>query len=171
MSYRPLAAAAAAILALQGCAPKVPPLVQATEDFNEGIAKTCTFSPVQPNPGGSVSATITMTNDGWCAYRAAEKPGQPFLLGLVRQRPSSGELLIRKLGGETRVEYTANPGFTGNDTFSVALRPQSGADAMVQITATVTGGAGVAAATPPAAPEPATPARRTTRTTRRSNSR
>ncbi len=70
---------------------------------------------------------------------------------------SNGELLIRKLGGETRVEYSANPGFTGTDNFTVALRPQAQgtADATVQIAATVTQGAGVAAAPAPAEQKPA----------------
>lgn len=166
MSYRLIAAAAAAVIALQGCAPKPPAAPVATEDLNEGIAKTCTFSAAQPTPGGTVDATITMSNDGWCAYRATEKEGQPYLLGLVRQRPSDGELLVRKLGGETRVEYNPNPGFAGTDKFSVALRPQSGgADATVQITATVTPGAGVATAAPP--PEEKKPATTRSRSTSR----
>lgn len=164
MSYRLIAVAAAAVIALQGCAPKPPPPV-ATEDLNEGIAKTCTFSSAQPTPGGTVDSTITMTNDGWCAYRATEKDGQPYLLGLVRQRPADGELLVRKLGSETRIEYNPNPGFTGTDKFTVALRPQSGAaDATVQVTATVTPGAVVvpAAAAPP--PEEKKPAATSSRT-------
>lgn len=166
MSYRLIVVAAAAVIALQGCAQKPPPAPVATEDLNEGIAKTCTFSPAQPTPGGKVEATITMSNDGWCAYRATEKGGQPFLLGLVQQRPSDGELLVRKLGGETRVEYNPNPGFTGTDKFTVALRPQAGgADATVQITATVTPGAGVAAAAPP--PEEKKPAATRARTSSR----
>ena len=174
MYYRLIAVAAAAALALQGCAEKPAPPPGPTEDLNEGIAKTCTFSPAQPTPGGSVTATISMTNDGWCAYRVTERQGQPFLLGLVRQRPSNGELLIRKLGGETRVEYNPNPDFTGTDSFTVALRPQTqgAADATVQITATVTQGAGVAAAPPPAEEsKPTTTRSRSSRSnTRRSTS-
>ena len=48
------------------------------DDLTDGVAKTCSYTPVQPTSGGSVQATITMTNDGWCAFRASEKPGQPL---------------------------------------------------------------------------------------------
>ena len=162
MSYR-LILAAVAVLALQACAPRPTPQTVEVDPLNEGIAKTCTYSPVQPTPGASVEANITMTNDGWCAFRASEKLGSAYLLGLVKQRPQHGELQIRKWNGESRVEYTANPGYTGSDRFTVALRPQGGgADATIVLTATVTRGEGVAAAP---APEPEQPT--TTRRTRR----
>lgn len=163
MSYRLLAAVAVAVLGLQGCAktPPAPPV--AVDNLNDGIAKTCTFTPVQPNPGATVESTITMTNDGWCAFRASEKAGQAYELGLVKQRPEHGELLIRKWNGETRAEYNPAPSFVGADRFTVALRPTGGtADAVVQVAVTVTRGEGVAAVAAPE-PESATPAATTTR--------
>jgi hypothetical protein len=150
LSYR-LIAAAAAVLALQGCASKPPPPPAPTEDFNVGIAKTCTFTPVQPAAGSNVSSSITMTNDGWCAVRTTEADRQPFLLGLVGVRPTHGTMLIQKLGGETRLEYTPNPGYTGTDSFTASLRPKAGgADAAVQVAVTVTQGAGAPVAAPAA---------------------
>ena len=172
MSYR-LIAAAAAVVALQGCASKPAPPPVPTEDLNIGISKTCTFTPVQPAAGSSVNSSLTMTNDGWCAVRTTEADGQPFQLGLVRQRPAHGTMLVQKLGGETRLEYTPNPGFTGTDSFTASLRPKAGgADAAVQVAVTVTQGTGVPAAAPAAAPEskPATSSS-TRRPARRSSTR
>jgi hypothetical protein len=150
LSYRSLAAAAVAVLALQACAPKSLPTVTVADDLNEGLAKSCSYSPVQPKPGASVEATITMTNDGWCAYRASEQPGEAYLLGLVTQRPENGELQIRQWAGQSRVEYYPRTGFVGTDKFAVALRPQTGGpDATVQLTAVVSRGAGMPAPLPP----------------------
>ena len=166
MSHRLFAAAAVAVLVLQGCAQKPPLPAVSSDDMNEGIAKSCTFAPAQPVPGKTVESTITMSNDGWCAFRASESSGKAFELGLVKQRPQHGDLLIRKWNGETRVEYNPLPSFVGTDKFLVALRPAAGgADASVSVAVTVTRGAGVAAVAAPAAEE-ATPV--STKTTRRS---
>lgn len=165
LSYRPIATAALAVLGLAGCAtPPAPPAP--TEDVNVGIARSCTFTPVTPVPGGAANSTITMTNDGWCAVRVTERDGQPFLLGLVRQRPEHGRVLIEKLGGQSRLEYTADPGYVGQDRFSAALRSRNGAtpDAAVEVAVTVNAGQAVA---PVAAPTPQQPERPTRRTTRR----
>jgi hypothetical protein len=172
LSYR-LIAAAAAVVALQGCASKPAPPPVPTEDLNIGISKTCTFTPVQPAAGSSVNSSLTMTNDGWCAVRTTEADGQPFQLGLVRQRPAHGTMLVQKLGGETRLEYTPNPGYTGTDSFTAALRPKSGAaDATVRVAVMVTQGVGAPAAAAPAAQEhkPAASTSSTRRSTRRSSS-
>ncbi len=156
LSNRLFAVAALAVLALQGCAQPTPQPTVVIDAFDEGIAKTCTFTPVQPKPGATVDSTITMTNDGWCAYRASVKSGQAFELGLVKQRPMHGELLIRKWNGETRVEYTPAASYVGPDTFSAALRSTEGADAIVKVAVTVTRGEGVpVVAAPAASNEPA----------------
>ncbi|MBV8915222.1 MAG: hypothetical protein JOZ05_19560 [Acetobacteraceae bacterium] len=169
MSYRLLAIAAAAIV-LEGCAGKPPPPPAPAEDLNVGIAKSCTFSQVQPAPGGSVNATINMTNDGWCALRVTEADGQPFALGLIRQRPEHGTMLIQKLGGQTRLEYTPAASYIGSDAFTAALRPRAGgADAMVQVAVTVTRGEGVPAAAAPA--EETKPSSTTSRSSSSSRSR
>ena len=173
MSHRLIALAAAAF-ALQACAPTARPPAGPTEDLNAGIAKSCEASAVDLSAAASATATITLSNDGWCAVRAVEKDGKPFLLGLVKQRPEHGHVLIQKIGGQTRLEYTANPRYSGADRFSVALRSRTSgaADATVQVAVTVTPGSGVAVApepapapapsrTPPARPR--TPARPATR--------
>lgn len=159
MSYRLIALAAAAIT-LQGCATKAP--VVAGEDFNDGIAKTCNATAL--GLPATASATITMTNDGWCAVRTKESDGKPYALGLLQTRPEHGRVLVQQLGGETRLEYTADAGYTGEDKFSVALRSRntSTPDAAVQVVVMVTRGEGVPAVAAPAAPA-AAPARTTTR--------
>ena len=166
LSYRLFAVAAVAVLALQGCAKPTSPATVAGDTLDDGIAKSCTFSPVQPKSGATVDATITMTNDGWCAYRASVTSGQAYELGLVKQRPAHGDLLIRKWNGETRLEYTPAASYVGADQFSAALRSTDGSpDAMVKVAVTVTRGEGVPAV---AAPEPSDePAAKTTTTRRR----
>ena len=166
MSYRLFAVASLAVLALQGCAKPNSPAAVAVDTLDDGIAKTCTFTPAQPKPGATVDSTITMTNDGWCAYRASVTSGQAYELGLVKQRPAHGDLLIRKWNGETRLEYTPAASYVGADQFSAALRSADGTpDALVKVAVTVTRGEGVPAV---AAPEPGDePAAKTTTTTRR----
>jgi len=169
LSYRLLSAAAVAVLVLQGCAQKPPAAPVETDTLNEGIAKSCTFKPVQPIPGSTVESTITTTNDGWCAYRASAKSGQAFELGLVKQRPAHGSLLIRKWNGESRVEYTPSPSYVGADQFEVALRPAgTEPDALVKVAVTVTRGEGVPAV---AAPAPSDEPAKSTTTRRRTTSR
>lgn len=154
MSYRLFAVAAASVLALQGCAKITPQQAVTTDSLSDGIAKTCTFTPVQPMAGATVESTITMTNDGWCAFRGSEKSGQAYVLGLVKQRPEHGELLIRQWNGETRAEYTPAPSFVGTDRFTVAYRASGAAtDALVKVAVTVTRGEGVPAVAAPAAGE------------------
>ena len=148
-----LIATAAVALALSGCA-KTPPPAPAVDLQNEGMAKTCTPSAV--DLAAPAPATIAMTNDGWCGVVTAEKEGQPFKYGLVPQktRPEHGHVYIRPVNGQTRVEYTANPGFAGSDRFAVALVPNApGApDSSLRVDVSVTPGVGQAAAP---APEPA----------------
>ncbi len=171
MSLRLFAVAAVAVIALQGCAKTPQSAAVAVDELNDGIAKTCTFTPVQPMPGQTVQSTITMSNDGWCAFRASESSKQAYVLGLVKQRPQHGDMLVRKWNGESRAEYTANPSFTGTDRFTVAFRPAAGGpDATVQVAVTVTRGEGVPAVATPVADEAAptkTTTRRTTTTRRR----
>ena len=148
-----LIAAAAVALALAGCA-KTPPPAPVVDLQNDGIAKTCAPSAV--DLASPAPATIALTNDGWCGVVTAEKDGQPFKYGLVRTRPEHGRVYIRPVNGQTRVEYAANPGYTGSDRFAVALVPNaSGApDASLRVDVAVTPAEGQAAA-PVAAPAPA----------------
>ena len=160
-----LIAAVAAALALSGCATKAPPPA-AVDLQNEGIAKTCTPSAVDLT--AAAPATITLTNDGWCGVVTAEADRQPFKFGLVKTRPEHGRVYIRPVNGQTRVEYTANPGYVGPDRFAVALASHTAGtpDAPLRVDVTVTPGEGQAVAPTPApapAKKPAAPARSPTR--------
>ena len=159
-----LIALAACIAALQGCATPTSAPQVAGEDLNIGIAKSCTASKVDVSAANTASATIAMTNDGWCAVRLTEKDGKPFQLGLVRARPDHGRVLIQKMGGETRLEYSAENRYVGTDRFTVALRSktQGAPDTTIQVAVTVTMGEAAAVAPPP--PAAAAPARTPTRT-------
>ncbi len=166
MSHRLTAlAAVAAAIALQGCA-NTPPAPPAGEDLNLGIARSCEFTPVKLALGGTASSAITMSNDGWCAVRVDEPDGQPFQLGLMLDRPQHGRVLIQRIGGQTRLEYTPNPGFNGSDRFTAALRPREAStqDSRLQVAVNVGGGAAPAAQTPAPATTARTPATTTTRT-------
>jgi len=155
-----LIATLAAAVALSGCAAKAPPAAPAVDLQNEGIAKTCTPSAV--DLAAPAPATIAMTNDGWCGVVTAEKDGQPFKLGLVKTRPAHGRVYIQPVNGQTRVEYTANAGYVGSDSFAVALmsRAASVPDVPLRVDVAVTQGEGQAVAPPPApTKKPAAPAR------------
>lgn len=158
MNITPITVLAAG-LALTACATQTP-APQPGIDLNVGIAKTCEASPVDLSIPGGASATIRMSNDGWCAVRTTERDGQPFLLALVRIRPEHGSVFVHKIGGQTRVEYTANPGYSGGDAFSVALRSRTAntPDATVQVAVTILPDAGAPVAAPATPPSTATPA-------------
>ncbi len=152
-----LIAMTATAAAVVGCAPQRPAAPAATADLNVGIAKTCTPSSIDPASGSSGSATISMTNDGWCAVRTKDKDGKPFKFGLVKAKSQHGRILIQKIGGETRVEYTPENNYVGADRFSVALASNepNTPDSTIQVTVNVSLGEGM---TPPA-PVASTPAR------------
>jgi len=130
----------AAVVALAGCTVKPPAVEQVVDLQNEGIAKTCTPSTVDLASGAP--ATIAMTNDGWCGVFAAEKDRQPFGLGLVKVRPAHGRVYIQPVNQQTRIEYTANDGYVGSDSFTVALRPHAAStpDSMLRVDVAVTPG-------------------------------
>lgn len=161
-----LIALAAAAAFLQGCAAQQTPAAVATRNYDEGISKTCTVSPVEQQGAGPATATITMSNDGWCAVRAMEKDGKPYALALLPDRPEHGVVLLRSLGGQTRAEYTPNSRYVGQDKFVFALRSRTAnvPDERVQVAVTVTMGENMAP--PPAAAAAERPAARPS-TTRR----
>ena len=158
--------AIAAAIAVTGCAQQPTLVTAAAEEQNEGIAKTCTPSPVDFGAGSTATANIVMTNDGWCALRTKDKNGQPFKFGLVKMKPQHGYILIQKVGNETRIEYTVENRYVGSDKFSVALasnQPNT-PDSSMGVTVSVARGEGVAPPAAEAAPTPTTtPARRSTR--------
>ncbi len=162
-----LIAIAATAIAVTGCAPQSTQVVGAAQESNEGIAKTCTPSSVDFGAGSAATATIAMTNDGWCALHTKDKNGEPFKFGLVKSKPQHGYILIQKIGSQTRIEYTAEGRFVGTDNYSVALASNQAntPDSTIQVAVTVTRGEGVPPAAEPTPPAPRTnsPARRSTR--------
>lgn len=108
----------------------------------DGIAKSCTYSPVD-TATANTTATIAVGNDGgWCALRVVEKDGMPFATGLVRVRPEHGRIQIEKSGNKTIVKYFPAPGYSGTDTFTTALRSRTpnAPDVVVKVGVTVTRG-------------------------------
>lgn len=163
MTAKPLAALAAA-LSLAACATSEPQVAAPAENLNIGIASACTASPTGLDAAAGAPATISMSNDGWCAIRVTERDGQPFLYGKVPPagRAQNGSINIQKIGGQTRVEYMPRPGFTGTDQFEVALvsRTPGTPDRPLRVVATVTPSpnAPPVAAAPAPTPAAATPA-------------
>ncbi len=95
----------------------------------QGKAASCTASPVQPEAGKTVTATITTGGGGWCAFSVAEG-GKPYAAGLVERRPEHGRVYIHAVGDETRVDYTPDAAAVA-DNFAVQLIP---GNAMIAVT-------------------------------------
>jgi hypothetical protein len=128
---------------------------------------------------------MTVGNDGgFCGLRVAKPGPEPFDAGLLTARAANGRVRVQSVGDYTRIDYMADSGFVGTDSFVVRLLPGS---TSVKVNVTVQGVAApaAAAATPaaitprvsappaasatparspatPARPAAATPARRTT---------
>ncbi len=172
-----LTAPLAAVLALSACAPK-PPVLQASDPRNDGIAKVCTPTNPDLTKPAPYAASIAMSNDGWCGVSAVDRSGKPFSLALVRVRPSHGRVFNQEVANVRRIEYTPDAGYTGADSFTVALRssPAGAEDVPLAVSVNVTQGdspAVAAPATPAARPAPARSSKPTATkrsTTRRSSS-
>jgi len=172
-----LTAPLAAVLALSACAPK-PQVLQASDPRNDGIAKVCTPTNPDTSKPGPYTAAIAMSNDGWCGVSVVDRSGKPFSLALVRVRPSHGRVFNQEVANVRRIEYPPAAGYTGADSFTVALRSsQAGAeDVPLAVSVNVAQGdspAVAAPATPAARPAPARSSKPTTTkrsTTRRSRS-
>ncbi len=166
-----LTAPLAAVLALSACAP-MPAALQANDPRNDGIAKVCTPTNPDTSKPGPYTAAIAMSNDGWCGVSAVDRSGKPFSYILVRVRPSHGRVFNQEVANVRRIEYTPDSGYTGADSFTVALHSsQAGAeDVPLAVSVNVERGNGPAAApaTPAARPETAPTTRRSS--TRRSSS-
>ena len=121
------AGAALVALLLQGCAEK--PLTQATgqprlfaADF-QGEAKNCAAPKPSLAAGKETAAQITLGNDGgWCAISVAND-GAPYATGLLTEQPAHGKVYIHPVGPATRIDYTPDRGYAGNDAFIVRLLP------------------------------------------------
>lgn len=143
-----------------------------------GGAKLCNV-PDEPKLVDAQQTEVAMTvgNDGgWCGVKVSRPGPAPFDAGLLVARPAHGRVQVRAVGDWTRVDYTPDPGFVGNDSFTVRLLPGS---TTLRVNATVQG-VGQPAATPAAAPvvtprvtappaskAPASPSKKTTTTPRK----
>ena len=101
-----------------------------------GEAKICDAPGIGSPGGGTVAATMKLTNDGgWCGLRVRQAAGKPYDAGLLESRPSHGSVLIHEVGDDTRIDYTPDRRFAGSDTFTVKLIP---GDATINVAVTVT---------------------------------
>lgn len=111
-----------------------------------GGAKMCVAPKIVPVEGKTTELAMGMTNDGgWCGLLVGQGNAKPFDAGLLTGRPTHGIVTIHTVGDDTRVDYTPDRGFTGNDSFSVKLIPGSG---IVHVTVAVTSMAATTAAKP-----------------------
>ena len=122
---------------LQGCAPKAPPAPTArvfATDL-EGGTKVCQVPKVAPLPGKDTQVAMKLGNDGgWCGIAVAAD-GKPYDAGLLIAPPAHGKVLIHTVGDATRIDYTPETQFAGNDAFTVRLLPGG---AVLRVDASVT---------------------------------
>jgi len=110
---------------LAGCATEKSPstATRYSADFT-GAAKGCIAPKDLQVPAGKTNeVTITVINDGgWCAL-TVDRDGKPYDLGLLTSPPTHGKVFIHKVGDDTRIDYTPDRGFTGDDKFALTLKP------------------------------------------------
>jgi hypothetical protein len=142
-------------LALAGCshqgpAPEASKLRIYAADL-AGAAKSCEVPTVNPKAGGGSQVAMKVMNDGgWCGIPVHQDGPKPFDAGLLEKRAAHGDVTIHEVGDNTRIDYTPDHGFAGNDSFAVKLIP---GDGTIDVTVTVT--APPAAHASAAAPAPA----------------
>jgi hypothetical protein len=91
-----------------------------------GGAKVCNAPKVSPANGQVTDVAMTMTNDGgWCGALVS-LGGRPFAAGPLTARPKIGKVYVHTVGDVTRIDYTPEKGFAGNDSFTVKLVPGDG---------------------------------------------
>ena len=125
-------------LLLQACAPQqaAGPGPRLFEADMKGGAKTCETSKAAPVAGKVIEATMKVGSDGgWCGL-AVNNGGQPFDAGLLPAtgHAAHGKVVIRRVGANTRIDYTPEFGFAGTDAFTAQLLP---GEASVHVTVTV----------------------------------
>lgn len=123
---------------LQACGPQPPaapgPRVYAAD--LSGAAKSCEVGKARPVVGQTTDTVIKVANDGgWCGLTVQQSGAKPFDAGLLNKRPAHGDVLIHEVGDTTRIDYTPDRGFAGDDSFVVSLIPGG---ALVHVVVTVT---------------------------------
>ncbi len=113
---------------LQGCAEKAAPAQSQTRLFAsdfQGGAKNCVAPKLKLDAGKEVEASLQVGNDGgWCGIILA-LDDRPYGAGLLTQAPEHGAVYIHPVGDATRIDYTPDRGFSGQDAFVVRLLPGS----------------------------------------------
>jgi hypothetical protein len=131
--------AALGLVLLAGCAQQPKP-VSTTRVFAadlQGAARSCSVPNTTTSPGKESVTPMTVSNSGgWCAI-AVNDNGRPYATFLLIARPAHGEVFVHAVGDATRIDYTPNRGYVGNDSFAVRLLP---GDAIVRANVTVTAG-------------------------------
>ena len=122
------------ILALPSCANMTMPEQNAAELAALPAASACEASlpffghfinageriPMYAEPDGR----ITMRNDGgWCSIRHQLVLNNTAVIGTFNllQPPAHGQVVVGTLQGLARIAYRPEPGFVGNDEFSVRV--------------------------------------------------
>ncbi len=163
-----------ALAALAGCADQTParPAARLYAVDLRGTSRVCTV-PAETRTDANAPATVEMkagSDGGWCGITVNRPGPQPYTAGLVETRPQHGRLHIHTVGDKTRIDYIADAGYAGADTFAVRLVPGN-----ARVTANVTVeavAAPAAAVTPPRAPTaPERPAARPAAPSRSNNRR
>ncbi len=147
--------------ALAACAKNDAPLSQSTRPIYAadmiGAAKSCTV-PDNPRLVDAQQTEVPMTvgNDGgWCGLRVSRPGPEPFDAGLLTSRAAHGRVRVQSVGDWTRIDYTPDAGFAGEDSFVIRLLPGS---TSVKVNARVEAGTpATAAAAVPAVAQPARP--------------
>lgn len=127
-------------VALAGCAQKPVNQVTASKlrvyaaDVTGG-AKTCDVPKVSAEAGKTTEAAIKLANDGgWCGIVVHQDGPKPYDAGLLTARAEHGSVTIHSVGDDTRIDYTPDHGFAGNDSYTVKLLP---GDTTIKVSASV----------------------------------
>ncbi len=129
---------------LQSCA-EAPQALRSTRRIFaidvSGQAKLCQAPKLTPADGQTTEAAIGLGNDGgWCGITVQMAGNKPYAAGLLPTRPAHGNVLIHEVGDFTRIDYTPDRGFAGNDSFVVKLIP-GGASIHVTVSVAAPGSA------------------------------
>jgi hypothetical protein len=85
-------------------------------------AANCIVAPFSVHDGGTVTIKMTVSSDGgYCAAALTADSGQPFDAPLVPEKPAHGEDSVVHYNHKTSIEYVANTGYVGHDSFVVKL--------------------------------------------------
>lgn len=113
---------AATMILTQGCAPQGQWSGVFRADMTGG-ARTCVAPATSVADGQSVVAQMQVSNEGgWCGITTS-RGGTAFASYLLVTRPAHGRVFAHRVGGNTRIDYTPDQGFTGTDSFAVRMIP------------------------------------------------